>query len=173
MHAKERDTSFFRQATNSEDKTQSQATTEKTIILKHIFELSGTKEELAAQRAEQERIAREEAERERIAAEQAQYDRVLLATFTTEEDLRIYVKALRLIRRRVNPEMSFGEAAALMATNYLGVAARDDEGGIAVELENLIQAFERTYNVRLEVAGAQPAPRVAAVAAPDDAAYDF
>lgn len=99
-------------------------------------------------------------------------------TFTNEDDLRIFVKALKLIRRRVNPEMSYGEAAALMATSYMGVAARDDEGGLAVELEALIQSIERTYNVRLDVAGSQPGPRysepetVPAEADPDEAAFD-
>lgn len=88
-------------------------------------------------------------------------------TFTNEDDLRIFVKALKLIRQRVNQEMSYGEAAALMATNYLGVAARDDEGGIAVELETLIQSIERTYNVRLQLTTDQPDPRYAeATAAP-------
>lgn len=99
-------------------------------------------------------------------------------TFTNEDDLRIFVKALKLIRQRVNPEMSFGEAAALMATSYLGVAARDDEGGLAVELESLIQGIERSYNVKLEVATDQPAPRYAtATPTPEatgdgDAAFD-
>lgn len=98
-------------------------------------------------------------------------------TFTNEDDLRIFVKALKVIRQRVNPEMSFGEAAALMATSYMGVAARDDEGGLAVELESLIQSVERTYNVRLAVADEQPAPRYPATVPPaqaddGDAAFD-
>ena len=48
-----------------------------------------TPEELAKARREREQLEKEEAERQRIAREQAQYDRVLLATFTTEQDLML------------------------------------------------------------------------------------
>ena len=72
-------------------------------------------------------------------------------TFTNDDDLRVFVKAIKLVRQRVNPEMSPGEAAALIATNYLGVAARDDEGGIPVELDSLIRCIEQGYRVRLKV----------------------
>ena len=89
-------------------------------------------------------------------------------TFTNDDDLRVFVKAIKLVRQRINPEMSQGEAAALIATNYLGVAARDDEGGLAVELDSLIQCIEQGYRVRLTVAEQQPAPRQAPAAAADE-----
>ena len=46
-----------------------------------------TAEEAAAAAAELERIEKQKAEEERLASERAARDRVLLATFTTEEDL--------------------------------------------------------------------------------------
>lgn len=48
-----------------------------------------TPEELAAARRERAQMEKEEAERQRIEREKAQYDRVLLATFTTEQDLKL------------------------------------------------------------------------------------
>ena len=46
-----------------------------------------TDEEVALEKAETERLEKEEAEKKRKAAEKAAHDRVLLATFTTEQDL--------------------------------------------------------------------------------------
>jgi hypothetical protein len=85
-------------------------------------------------------------------------------TFMREDDLRIFTKAIQVIRDRLNPDMGYGEAAGLMATAYLAALPRTDEGGVAIELEQLIVAVENTYGVRLSVvAGAVTDPETGAV----------
>jgi hypothetical protein len=74
-------------------------------------------------------------------------------TFMSDEDLRIFTRAIQVVRDRLNPEMGYGEAAGIIATSYLATLPREDEGGVAVELEQMIQAIERTYGVRLRVVG--------------------
>jgi hypothetical protein len=86
-------------------------------------------------------------------------------TFTNDDDLRVFVKAIKIVRQRINPEMSQGEAAALIATSYLGVSAREDEGGLAVELDSLLRCIEQGYRVKLELADEQPEPRQTSAAA--------
>ena len=71
--------------------------------------------------------------------------------FTKEDDLNIFVEALKAVRKRLQTDVNYGEAAALMATSYLACLPRSDEGGVAVELEYLIEAIEKTWGVRLQV----------------------
>lgn len=81
--------------------------------------------------------------------------------FEDKEALDVFLLGLKAIQKRYDPEMGWGRAAALMATNYAGTLPRDDEGGAAVELNDLLAAIEDTYRVKLVVAddAAQPAPR--------------
>ncbi len=66
----------------SEEKSSQGITVKRTARAK-------TKDELAAERVERQRLEKEERERQRLERERRQYDRVLLATFTTEEDLML------------------------------------------------------------------------------------
>ena len=66
----------------SEEKSSQGITVKRTARAK-------TKDELAAERVERQRLDKEEQERQRLDRERRQYDRVLLATFTTEEDLML------------------------------------------------------------------------------------
>jgi hypothetical protein len=69
-----------------------------------------------------------------------------------QDDLRIFLDAVNIMRARFQrPDMGYSECIALMATSYLSALPRDDEGGLAVEVEYLIRGIEGTYGVHLEV----------------------
>lgn len=82
--------------------------------------------------------------------------------FENRVALRTWLKGLEVVKHRLNTT-SNGQAAATMATYYLTHAPRDDEGGLVVELEELLQLIEATWGVRLAVV-TDAAP--SAVAAP-------
>lgn len=87
---------------------------------------------------------------------------------------KVYTKAVDAIRKR-NGEMGDGRAIAMMATSYLAGLPREDEGGVAVELEFLLRSIEATYGVRLAVCpdvDETPVP-VARKAAADADVTDF
>lgn len=102
-----------------------------------------TKEELAAQREAQERQKREEAERERVAAEQAQYDRVLLATFTTEEELELTRNGkLAAIDSRIRHSEQIAKKLEESLESLQRDAAKMERGGktVSEELQARIDA---------------------------------
>jgi hypothetical protein len=72
-------------------------------------------------------------------------------TFTDPDDMKVFVDALEIVRSRLHPGMGLGKAAALMATSYLAHLPRSDEGGVAVEAEYMLQAFERNWGIKVAV----------------------
>lgn len=76
-------------------------------------------------------------------------------TFEDDEALAIFQKALNVVKSRL-PDIGDGRAAALIATHYMALCARDDEGGVAVELETVLEALEKTYRVQLGVVEKAP-----------------
>ncbi len=95
-----------------------------------------TSEELAAERAQRERMSREEEERQRIEAERAQYDRVLLATFTTEEDLKLTRDGkIAAIESRIKHSQQVGRKLKENLAALQAEAARLERGGKAVSAD--------------------------------------
>lgn len=76
--------------------------------------------------------------------------------FEDDEALTIFKTALNVVKSRL-PGIGDGRAAALIASNYMAICARNDEGGVAVELETALAALEATYRVPLGVVE-RPAP---------------
>lgn len=70
--------------------------------------------------------------------------------FQSRTALRTWLKGLEVVKRRLETQ-SNGQAAATMATYYLAHAPRDDEGGLVVELNELLEMIEQTWGVKLAV----------------------
>lgn len=68
----------------------------------------------------------------------------------TEKQNEHFDTAAAIIHKRF-PTASGGEVLDMMATNYLAMNVRDDEGGIAVELNNVLENLEAVYGVKLRV----------------------
>lgn len=81
--------------------------------------------------------------------------------FQSRTALRTWLKGLEVVKRRLETQ-SNGQAAATMATYYLAHAPRDDEGGLVVEVDELIQLMEQTYGVKLAIVDAAIDPVVVA-----------
>jgi hypothetical protein len=88
--------------------------------------------------------------------------------FEDNEALDIFKTALNVVKTRLHG-IGDGKAAALIATHYMGVLARNDEGGVAVELEAILESIERTYGVFV-IVSERPPP---APPSRTDAAADF
>jgi hypothetical protein len=59
-------------------------------------------------------------------------------------------KVLDLMHQRY-PTSTDGELLDMMAVNYMATHVRDDEGGLAVELNNILVQIEAAYGVKLKV----------------------
>ena len=108
-------------------------------------ERAKTQEEIAAERAERERIASEEAERERLANLQAHRDHVLIATFTTEEDLMLTRDGkLAAIESRIKHVQQVGKKIEQSMAELHAEAARLERAGKPVppELQGQITAAQ-------------------------------
>jgi len=71
-------------------------------------------------------------------------------TFENEDAMRLFIRALDVIKGRTDTE-SNGEAAARMAAAYFAACPTDEEGGLVMEVEVLLQIIESAYGVRLRV----------------------
>jgi hypothetical protein len=108
-----------------------------------------TPEELAAMREERERRDREEAERKRIEKEQAQYDRVLLATFTTEQDLELTRDGkIAALDSRIKHSEHIGAKLAASLETMQKEAAKMERGGkvVSEELQARIDVAREQLN---------------------------
>jgi len=72
--------------------------------------------------------------------------------FDDPDDYRFVVDAIATIERRTG-EQANGRIISMMATAYFAMHLRDDEGGMAVEVERMLQAIERDYGIRLKIIG--------------------
>lgn len=108
-----------------------------------------TAEERAALRAEREKARKEEAERKRAAAQKAQYDRVLLATFTTEEDMALTRDGkIAAIDSRIKHSRQVGKKLQQTLKELEEEAAMMERGGKTVS--DQLQA--RISEVRTQIA---------------------
>jgi hypothetical protein len=74
--------------------------------------------------------------------------------FQSRTALRTWLKGLEVVKRRLDTQST-------MATYYMAHAPRDDEGGLVIELNELLEMVEQTWGVKLAVveqAVAQPEP---------------
>ena len=68
----------------------------------------------------------------------------------TEGQNAVLDGALEIISKRF-PNASVGEMISMLAVNYKTMNLKDDEGGIAAELKNMIEEMESVYGVKLRV----------------------
>lgn len=89
--------------------------------------------------------------------------------FTGEDEFDIFVHAHKAVQKRTSDnELSYGRTIALMATHYLATVPEAHEGGLAMELQQLLAAIEHTYKVHVEAVdvAAAPVPVAAPVTRP-------
>jgi|GEM_PF-1860503 len=70
--------------------------------------------------------------------------------FDHPDDFRFVTDIMAVIERRTG-ERSNGRIISMMATAYAAMHVRDDEGGMAVEVERMLQAMERDYGIQLGI----------------------
>lgn len=78
--------------------------------------------------------------------------------FDDPDDYRFVVDAIATIERRTG-ESANGRIISMMASAYLAMHVRDDEGGMAIEVERMLQAIERDYGIKLKVVGSTVPPK--------------
>jgi hypothetical protein len=75
----------------------------------------------------------------------------------TEDQNALLDKALDVLSKRF-PNQNAGEHLSMIVLGYMAAHVKDQEGGVDLELEYLIQHLERIYGVRLQVAGKKAKP---------------
>jgi hypothetical protein len=69
-----------------------------------------------------------------------------------EKQNKHFDKAVAIMKKRF-PNASMGEIMDMLAMNYMSTNVRDDEGGIVVELDYILQGLEEVFGVSLSVKG--------------------
>lgn len=86
-----------------------------------------------------------------LEADLAEMEQTITRKFQlTEKQNTQFDSALEIIRKRF-PTATMGEMISMLATNYMAMNVKDDEGGISVELSNVIDNLEAVYGVKLAV----------------------
>jgi len=107
-----------------------------------------TPEELAAAREQRAEMEVEEAERERIAKARAQADRVLLATFTTEEDMMLTRDGkMAAIESRIRHSRQIGKKLEESLSELEADAAKMERGGKQVSPELQAQIEDIRFQI--------------------------
>jgi hypothetical protein len=70
--------------------------------------------------------------------------------FESQAALDAFTRAVDLIRRRYG-EVGMGRAIEMMAVQYMATVPTTNQGGAAVEVENLIRTIESAYGIKLQV----------------------
>ena len=86
-----------------------------------------------------------------LEADDKEFEKTITRRIEMSEKQNIHFdKAVDIIKRRL-PQASMGDVLGVLAINYMATNVRDDEGGIAVELENIITGLEDAFGVTLVV----------------------
>lgn len=76
-------------------------------------------------------------------------------TFEDADTVRMFIRALDIVKARTGTD-SNGMAAARMAVAYLATTPHDDEGGLVMELAQMLGIIESAWGVRLRVVSDAP-----------------
>jgi hypothetical protein len=85
--------------------------------------------------------------------------------FADQGSLDTFSNAVEIIRDRFAPDLGHGKCVEMMALHYLSTHARDEEGGVVLDVETYITMFEEATGVALQVVPQRSKPKPSSTAA--------